>query len=239
MLTLFAIDGARPKAKPYKLSDGSGLHLLVEPNGSKLWRFRYQFDRKEKMMSLGSFPEVSLATARTKRDEARKLVATGTDPSLQKQIAKAAASLEAKNTFGAVAEDYLKELQEKGSAASTMSKNRWLLQELAAPLTKRPITKITSAEILAILKRVEKTGRRETARRLRGAIGTVFRFAIANLKAENDPTFALRGSLLTPQVQHRAAITDEYQLHKRPRRSSRSTNMMAGRRFGQLFSSSR
>ena len=139
MLTLFAIDGARPKAKPYKLSDGSGLHLLVEPNGSKLWRFRYQFDRKEKMMSLGSFPEVSLATARTKRDEARKLVAAGTDPSLQKQIAKAAASLEAKNTFGAVAEDYLKELQEKGSAASTMSKNRWLLQELAAPLTKRPI----------------------------------------------------------------------------------------------------
>jgi|HubBroStandDraft_6_1064221.scaffolds.fasta_scaffold209715_2 integrase len=212
MLTLFAIDGARPKAKPYKLSDGSGLHLLVEPNGSKLWRFRYQFDRKEKMMSLGSFPEVSLATARTKRDEARKLVAAGTDPSLQKQLAKIVASLEAKNTFGAVAEDYLKELQEKGSAASTMSKNRWLLQELAAPLMKRPITKITSAEILAILKRVEKTGRRETARRLRGAIGTVFRFAIANLKAENDPTFALRGSLLTPQVQHRAAITDERQL---------------------------
>src|SRR5580704_18748515 len=212
MLTLFAIDGARPKAKPYKLSDGSGLHLLVEPNGSKLWRFRYQFDRKEKMMSLGSFPEVSLATARTKRDEARKLVAAGTDPSLQKQLAKIVASLEAKNTFGAVAEDYLKEMQEKGSAASTMSKNRWLLQELAAPLMKRPITKITSAEILALLKRVEKTGRRETARRLRGAIGTVFRFAIANLKAENDPTFALRGSLLTPQVQHRAAITDERQL---------------------------
>ena len=93
-----------------------------------------------------------------------------------------------------------------------MSKNRWLLQELAAPLSKRPTTEIKPAEILPILKRVEKSGRRETARRLRGAIGTVFRYAIANLKAESDPTFALRGSLLAPIVQHRPAITDERQL---------------------------
>jgi len=212
MLTVFAIEKARPRAKPYKLSDGNGLHLLVEPNGSKLWRFRYHYDRKEKMMSLGSFPEVSLASARTKRDEARKLVAAGTDPLQQKLLDKIAAAASAKNTFGAIVEDYLEELAEKGVAESTMTKNRWLLQELAQPLSKRPITEIKPAEILPILKRVEKSGRRETARRLRGAIGTVFRYAIANLKAENDPTFALRGSLLAPKVQHRPAITDERQL---------------------------
>jgi hypothetical protein len=86
MLTVFAIEKAQPRDKPYKLSDGSGLHLLVEPTGGKLWRFRYQFDRKEKMISLGSFPEVSLASARTKRDEARTLVADGIDPSQQKKL---------------------------------------------------------------------------------------------------------------------------------------------------------
>jgi integrase len=212
MLTVFAIEKARQRDKPYKLSDGNGLHLLVESNGSKLWRFRYRFDRKEKMMSLGSFPEVSLASARTKRDEARKLVAAGTDPSQQRLLDKIAAAASAKNSFGAIVEDYLEELAEKGVAESTMSKNRWLLQELAQPLSKRPVTEIKPAEILPILKRVEKSGRRETARRLRGAIGTVFRYAIANLKAENDPTFALRGSLLAPKVQHRPAITDERQL---------------------------
>ena len=99
MLTVFAIEKARPRDKPYKLSDGSGLHLLVESNGSKLWRFRYRFDRKEKMMSLGSFPEVSLASARTKRDEARKLVAAGTDPLQQKLHDKIAATASAKNTI--------------------------------------------------------------------------------------------------------------------------------------------
>jgi integrase len=212
MLTVFAIEKARPQARSYKLSDGNGLHLLVEPNGSKLWRFRYHFDRKEKMLSFGRYPEVSLASARAKRDEARKLLAAGTDPSQQRLLDSIAAAATARNTFGAIVEDYLAELGEKGLAESTMTKNRWLLQELAAPLSRRPITEIKPAEILPILKRVEKTGRRETARRLRGAIGTVFRFAIANLKAENDPTFALRGSLLTPQVQHRAAITDERQL---------------------------
>jgi hypothetical protein len=87
-LTLFAIQNAKPKEKPHKLSDGNGLHLLVETNGSRLWRFRYQFDRKEKMLSLGAFPEVSLASARTKRDDARKLVAEGIDPSQQKRLDK-------------------------------------------------------------------------------------------------------------------------------------------------------
>jgi Arm DNA-binding domain len=103
MFTLFAIQNAKPRAKPYKLSDGNGLHLLIERTGSKLWRFRYQFDRTEKMLSLGPFPRVSLASARTKRDDARKLLAEGIDPSQQKKLDKIAAATAANNTFGAIA----------------------------------------------------------------------------------------------------------------------------------------
>jgi integrase len=211
-LTLFSIKNAKPREKPYKLTDGNGLYLLVNPNGSKLWRLRYRFSDKQNMLSLGAFPEVSLASARMKRDEARKLLANGIDPSQQKKLDRIAAAVAAKNTFAAITEEYLAKLKDEGAAESTMNKNRWLLQELAAPLARRPIAEITPAEILEILKRIEKTGRRETARRLRGVIGTVFRSAIASLRATNDPTFALRGALLRPVVQHRAAITDEAKL---------------------------
>lgn len=212
MLTVFAIERARPRAKPYKLTDGSGLHLLIAPNGSKLWRFRYQFAQKEKMISLGSFPEVSLAAARTKRDDAKRVLAEGKDPSQQKKDEKLAAAVAARNTFGAIAGELLDTLEESRAAARTMAKNRWLLQTLAAPLTDRPIAEITPAETLALLKKVEKSGRRETAKRLQAAIGRVFRLAVATLRASVDPTYALRGALAAPLVTHRAAITDEAKL---------------------------
>jgi integrase len=212
MLNQFTITKAKPRETPYKLADGDGLHLLVHPGGSRLWRFRYRFGGKENMLALGSFPEVTLASARSKRDDARKLLADGIDPSLKRKTDKLAAAAITGNTFGAVAAEHIANLEANDAAASTLSKNRWLLQDLAKPLTNRPIAEITPAEILVVLKRVEKTGRRHTARRLRGSIGSVFRLAIATLKAENDPTFALRGALLTPKVQHRAAITDEREL---------------------------
>jgi DNA-binding TFAR19-related protein (PDSD5 family) len=163
LLAQLTIKNAKPREKPYKLRDGSGLYLLVSPNGSKLWRLRYRFSDKQNMLSFGGFPEVSLASARTKRDEARKLLAEGVDPSQQRRLDKIAAATAARNTFAALVEDYLAKLEDEGSAESTMSKNRWLLQELAVPLAKRPINEITPAEILVILKRIEKTGRRETA----------------------------------------------------------------------------
>ena len=106
-LSPFAIDRAKPKTKPYKLSDGDGLYLFVQPNGSKWWRFRYQFDRKEKMLSLGTYPEVSLASARDKRADARQLAAAGIDPSEQRKADKMAAAIAANNTFGAAAQDGL------------------------------------------------------------------------------------------------------------------------------------
>jgi integrase len=211
-LTSLAVQNAKPKEKPYKLSDGSGLHLLVKPNGSKLWRFRYQFAGKENMLAFGSFPEVSLASARGKRDDARKMIADGKDPSQQKKLDKIVAATAANNTFGAIAEEHLAALKENGAAEATLTKVRWLLLDLASPLTKRPIAEITPAEILIILKRYEKSGRRETARRLRGVVGKVFRLAVATLRAPTDPTYALQGALLAPVVHHRPAITDERQL---------------------------
>ena len=211
-LTQFAIVRAVPAEKPYKLSDGEGLHLLVEPNGSKLWRLRYRFIGRESMMTLGSFPEVTLAAARTKRDEARQLLANGINPAQQKKLDKMKAAAAAQTTFGLVAAEYIANLQAKNSAETTVGKNRWLLEQLAAPLANRPIAQIIPAELLEILKRIEKSGRRESARKLRSVMGSVFRYAIVTLRATTDPTYALRDALLKPIVTHRAAITDEVRL---------------------------
>ena len=211
-LSSLAVQNAKPREDFYVLTDGNSLHLLIKPNGSKLWRFRYRFGGKQNMLSLGSFPEISLADARAKRDDTRKLLANGIDPSRQKKLDKIAAATAAKNTFRAIAEEHLKNLEESGTAASTMTKNRWYLLDLAAPLANLPITEITPAEILGLLKKIEKSGRRETARKVRGTIGSVFRLAITTLRATNDPTFPLRRALLKPNVQHRPAITDEVKL---------------------------
>lgn len=212
MLTFTAIDKAIPKDKTYSLFDGEGLHVFIKPNGSKLWRFRYSFSGKENMLSFGSFPEVSMTAARAKRDDARKLIANGINPSQRRRDDKAAATVAARNTFRLVAEDYIEHLRAQGKAETTIIKRTWLLHDLASSLADRPIAEITAHEILAVLKRIERTGRRETAQRLRGTIGSVFRFAIATLRATNDPTYALRGALLAPIVEHRAAITDEKEL---------------------------
>lgn len=208
-LSHFAITKAKPQDKSFKLADGAGLYLLIEPGGSKLWRFRYRFAGRENMLTFGPFPAVSLGDAREKRDQARKLLASGVDPSERRKQEKREAALKCANTFGVIADEVLSNKEEREAATSTIDKNRWLLKDLAAPLADRPIQEITAAEILELLKRVEKSGRRETARRLRGAIGSVFRYAIVTLRATNDPTLALQGALLAPKVNHRAAITDE------------------------------
>jgi hypothetical protein len=220
VFTLFAVQNAKPREQSYILTDGNG---LVSPSGGKLWRLRYRFGGKQNMLPLGAFPEVTIASARQKRDDARRLLAQGIDPSQRRKDQKRAVLTAAQNTFGAIAAEYLAKLEAEGKAGPTLDKNRWLLEGLAAPLSKRPITDITPAELLDLLRTVQKSGRRETAKRLRGTIGSVFRFAIQTLRAETDPTFALRGALLKPEVTHRPAITDEKKtrrgdvLHRRVR----------------------
>jgi len=208
-LSDFALKHAKPKEKAYRLSDGDGLYLLVQPNGSKLWQLRYRFLEKENVLSFGKYPHLSLLDARGKRDEARRQLAKGVNPSAQRRDDKAAALTASRTTFGLIAEEYIKRMEEREAAEATITKTTWLLDDLARPLSKRPIKEITAAEILALLQKVEKSGRRETARRLRGVIGSVFRLAIVTLRAETDPTLALQGALQPPKANGRAAVTDE------------------------------
>ena len=207
-----ACRAAKGRKADYKLSDGGGLYLLVKPSGARLWNQAYRFNGKQKKLSHGAYPIVSLADARRLRDEAKRLLVSGVDPGANKKAAKLTAVISATNTFAGIAEEYLQRIEDEGAAASTVTKNRWLLVDLAGPdLGARPIADISPAEILALLQKVERSGRRETARRLRSVIGTVFRFAVATLRAKDDPTLLLRGALKAPKVQHRAAITDEKQ----------------------------
>ncbi len=150
---------------------------------------------------------MSLAEARAKRDDAKKLISDGVDPAARKKLDRIAAETAARNTFGLVAGEFLSNVEANGAAPSTLAKNKWLLEDLAAPLANRPVADITAAEVLDLLKRIEKSGRRETARRLRGVMGTVFRLAVVTLRAPSDPTYALQGALL--KAKPRAAITDE------------------------------
>jgi len=211
-LSDFALRKAKPRPKQYRMSDGDGLHLLVRPNGSKLWQLRYRFRQKENVLSFGRYPHVTLVEARRKRDEAKSLLANGIDPAAKRKADRIEAETAARQTFGLIADEHIERLIATGAAKTTLDKARWLLQDLAKPLRGRPIREITAAEILDLLKRVEISGRRETARRLRGTIGTVFRLAISTLRVDTDPTQALHGALLPPLVKGRAAITDEGEL---------------------------
>jgi len=208
-LSEFRISKAKPKDKPYKLADGGGLFMLVNRNGSKLWRQKYRHMGKERLLSHGQYPDVTLAQARQKRDEARAQLADGRDPAVEKKLAQINAETQSRTTFKLIAEEYIDNMEERGRAPATMVKKRWILLDLSAPLHKRPINEITSAEVLYLLKSIEKSGRRETAKKMRSEISAVFRLAVVTLRAEGDPTSAIKDALIPPNVKSRAAIIDE------------------------------
>lgn len=213
-LSEFAVRNAKARDKAYKLTDGGGLYLHIQPNGSKLWRMKFRHLGKEKLLSFGPYPLVSIAGARRKRDDAKQLLLNGTDPAQQKREERLDAEAKARQTFGLLADEYLERQRDRGAAAATIAKTTWLLKDLASPLANRPVHEITPAEILFLLQVVEKSGRRETARRLRGTISSVFKLAVVTLRATSDPTTPLHGALLPPKVEGRAAITDEKELGK-------------------------
>ena len=196
----------KPCERPIKLSDSGGLYLLIAPHGSKLWRLAYRFGGKQKTLAIGAYPTFTLKAARDKREEAKRLLANGIDPSMQRRLDKQITSTG--NTFKAVAEEVLAKLEKEGRADVTLTKKRWLLDFAYSAFGDRPIAEITALEVLSVLRRVEARGRYETARRLRSTCGTVFRYAIATGRAERDPSADLRGALTSPKVNHRAAIVD-------------------------------
>ncbi len=207
-LTDIAIRHARPKPKPYRITDGGGLFLQIQPSGSKLWRFKYRLDGKEKLLSLGQYPVVTLAEARDRRTEAKRQLERGDDPIAEKRQEEINRALARAQTFGLIAQDFLDKLRKDGRTEQTVRKTAWILEDLAAPLSHRPITNITAPEVLQVLRKIEAHGHHETAHRARSTISRVFRYAIATGRAVFDPVPALRGALVMHRTKHRSAITD-------------------------------
>lgn len=201
------IRSLKPDSRPVKLSDGGGLHVLVTPQGSRLWRLAYRFAGKQKLLALGAYPAVSLGDVRTRRDEAKRLLAKGIDPSVEAKRQKQEKSAALATTFESIAAEFLVKTEREGKADATLTKKRWLVGIALPDLGKRPIAEITAADVLVPLRKVEALGNYETARRLRAVIGQVFGYAIATSKVSNDPTFGLKGALIAPKVTHRAAPT--------------------------------
>ena len=208
-LTDAFVKNAKAKSAPKKRSDGGGLHLLVTEQGSKLWRLSYRYENKQKTLALGAYPSISLSEARAKREAAKKQLADGIDPAQQLKLDRINRQESAAVTFGALADELLSKVEREGRANTTVTKKRWLLSLARPDIGHRPITEISASEILVPLRKVERQGNHETAKRLRAIIGQVFRFAIASAKAVNDPTYGLRGALIAPIVTHRPAFTDE------------------------------
>lgn len=203
-LTDSVIRNAKPAASQQKLFDGGGLFLLIKPNGSKLWRLKYRVNGREKLLALGVYDTVSLKQAREAREDARRLLARGIDPSAKRRSEKLATG----NTLEALADEYLK-LRENKLSPITLAKARWQLREFLLPaLGKRPISDIKASDILQVLRRIEARGKLETVRKTKELLGRIFRYAVATDRAERDPTADLRGSLKAPVVRNHAAITE-------------------------------
>jgi integrase len=211
-LTDIAIRNVKAQKSVRKLSDGGGLQLWVNPNGSKLWCFAYRFAEKQKKLSIGAYPAISLSAAREEREASKSLLASGIDPGQQKKLNQLALAGDRANTFTLIAAELLAKKRREGKARATIGKYEWLYSLVGNSFSTRPISEITAPEVLAVLRKVESKGLHETARRMRSCIGEVFRYAIATARATTDPTFALRGALTMPTVKHRAAIVEPKEL---------------------------
>lgn len=210
-LTDTAIRNAKAAARDYKLGDSGGLFVLVTPAGGKLWRLKFRIDGKERKLSLGRYPDISLSEARKRRDAAREQVAMGNDPARDKQRKKIQARLSVDNSFAAIAAEYCDKRKrdgQKGWAPSTIQRCEFLLSRLNASIGRLSISEIEPADVLAAVRKIEKRGKLESAKRTLQLAGSVFRYAVATARLASDPTRDLRGALTSPTVTHYAAITD-------------------------------
>lgn len=207
-----AVRKAKPEAKPYKLADGGGMYLEVMPNGSKYWRLKYRFQGKEKRLALGVYPDVSLAEARQRRDDARKLLANDTDPGENRKAKKAAGAESAANSFQVVAREWAASYFKNKSASHHDRTMRRLELYLFPWLGGKAISEITAPQILEVVKRIESLNKLETAHRTLQATSQVFRYAVQTGRALRDPCPDLRGAMPTATVKHMAAFTEPKQI---------------------------
>lgn len=212
MLTDTAIRNAKPGPKAARLFDEKGLYLEVAPSGGKWWRLKYRFGGKEKRVSLGVYPDVSLKAARERRDEARRLLAAGVDPSESRKAEKAARVERSTNSFELVAREWHARRSKTWAEGHATRILRRLEADIFPWIGKRPIAEVTSPELLAALRRVESRGALETAHRELRTCGQVFRYAVATGRAERDPSHDLRGALPPYRSKHLAAVTEPDQV---------------------------
>ncbi len=208
-LTDIKVKSAKPTDKAYKLTDGGGMYLLVKPNGSKYWRLKYRFVGKEKMLSIGVYPDVSLADARQKRDEARKVLAAGGDPGEVKKADKLAQKLSTENTFEAIAREWHRQKADRWSLRYRDEIIDTFEKDIFPYLGRRPIAEIKPMELLETLRRLEKRGALEKMRKVRQRCGEVFRYAIVTGRAEYNPAPDLATALATPKKTHFPFLTAE------------------------------
>lgn len=207
-LNAVAIRTAKPKEKPYRLSDGGGMYLEIAPKGAKYFRLAYRFDNKQKVLALGVYPDVSLKEARDRRDEARKLLAQGVDPGEHRKAAKMARQDRAANSFEVVAREWY----EKSKATWTETHGTRIIRRLERDVFPwiggRPLADLTAPEVLAVVRRIEARGALETAHRALQNCGQVLRYAVATGRAERDITGDLKGALPPARETHLAAVTE-------------------------------
>ena len=212
-LTAVQVQNAKPKDSMYKMFDGGGLFLQVNPSGGKYWKMKYRkADGKEGLLTFGGYPEISLEQARRMRDEARAQRASGLDPGIVRQEEKAERRTRASNTFEAVSREWM-EIHATKVKAQTLHIYRVLLEKSVFPLIgKRPIAEMKAPDFLALLRRLEEQKQLYSVKRISIVCGMIMRFAVAAGKAEADPTPALRGSLKAHKTKHLAAMTDPKQV---------------------------
>lgn len=203
-----SIKNAKPRAKPYKLADEKGMYLLVNPVGSKLWRLKYRVLGKEKLLALGAYPDIGLKNARELRDEARRLMANGIDPSVNRQVQRATRLKRAENSFEVVAREWYAKVSPKWAKSHAGKIITRLENNLFPWVGGRPIAELTAPELLTALRRIEGRGAIETAHRALQNCGQVFRYAIATGHTERDISADLRGALQSVNSKHHASITD-------------------------------
>jgi integrase len=207
-LTNTEIRNAKPAKKPIKLFDGGGLFLLIAPAGGKWWRLKYRFGGKEKLLSLGTYPEVSLSEAREKRDQARKLLAANVDPGENRKAQKAAKTDSDANSFEVIAREWFGKFSPVWADSHADKIIRRLERDVFPWIGKQPISDITAPALLATMRRIENRGAVETAHRALQNCSQIFRYAIATGRATRDPGADLRGALPPSKGKHHASITD-------------------------------
>lgn len=207
-LTDTAIRLTKPAEKPIRKTDGNGLVLLINPNGSRWWRFRYRFHGKAKMISIGTYPEVSLSAARAKREEYRAMVARGVDPSIEKQAVRSAQN----DSFQAIADEWFQKHGKQWAEAHAKRVKERLTNHVYPYIGERPIATIGVRDIRSILDRMTDAGKIESAHKTKQTLGQIFRYAVATERAEKDPIPSLKDVLPSADTKHFPALLDDKQI---------------------------